>query len=532
MQPVAEIQPSPIVTPRVVAFMDIGTNSIRLLLVRINPNHTHTILTSQKEVVRLGENEFVEGSLQPEAMSRAVLVCRKFVELARSNAADEIVAVATSATRDAENQKEFLDRLKNEAGIEVHVISGKEEARLIYQGVSSGVHIGKQKAIFIDIGGGSTEVVVGDQSQHYHLDSLKLGAIRLTSMFLPDAQAGPVSSERYQLIQRYVRTTAVRTLQRLQGYDAELAFGSSGTIINLAEVASRTLRKRPRERDEALSLRHLKETARMLCSLPYDERRDVPGINPERADIIIAGAAIIETLMEEFGLEELHISDRGLRDGLLADYLSRTGQGEELSQLSVRERSVLQLGRACGFDENHARTVTRLALDMFDSARTAGLHDLGDDERELLEHAAMLHDVGAFLSYNNHHAHSYYVIRNADLLGFDQSQIAVMAATALFHRKAFPRKKHPEFAALDEDEQEAVTVLCTLLRIAESLDRSHSGYIQSARLKALDKQRAALRLSASHDCQLELWSVENQKDDFERAFDHELTIEMAKKIAS
>ncbi len=514
----------------VVAFMDIGTNSLRLLLVRINSNFTHTILTNQKEVVRLGENEFIEDRLQPEAMKRAALVCRKFAELARSQGANEIVAVATSATRDAENQKEFLELLKREAGIEVHVISGREEARLVYLGVSSGVHLGDRKAVFIDIGGGSAEVIVGDRKQHYHLDMLKLGAIRLTSLFLPEEQ-GSIPPDRYALIQRYVRTTAARTIQRVKGFDVELAFGSSGTIQNLAEVASRTFRKRPRERDDTLSLKHLKETARLLCGLTLSERREVPGINPERADIIIAGAAVIETLMEAFGLEELHISERGLRDGLLADYLARTEHGQAMSDLSVRERSVLQLGRACNFDENHARSVARLSLELFDSAREAGLHKLGEDERELLEHAALLHDIGAFLSYNNHHAHSYYLIRNADLLGFDQNEVAIMAATALFHRKAFPRKKHPEFAALDEEAQDIVRTLCMLLRLAESLDRSHTGLIQSVCLTTPDKRHATLQITTEQDCELELWSVENQKDDFERAFDRELAVDTHVKIA-
>ncbi len=516
-------QPKPS-RPRVVAFMDIGTNSIRLLLVRINPNHTHTVLTSQKEVVRLGEGEFVDQYLKPEAMKRAALVCRKFAELARSHGAKEIIAVATSAARDAQNQKQFLQLLKREAKVDVHVVAGKEEARLIYLGVSSGAHIGRKKALFIDIGGGSAEVIVGDQKQYDHLDMLKLGAIRLTTMFLPD-ETGPVSDDRYALVRRYVRNACIRTAQRVQGYKIDLAFGSSGTIVNLAEIASRLLRKRPLQRDDTLTLRHLKETSRMLRELPLEERRDVPGINPERADIIIAGAAVIETLMEELGVQEIRISDRGLRDGLLVDYLARSEHGHAIADLTVRERSVLQLGRACSFDEPHARTVAKLSLELFDSARATRFHNLGERERELLEHAAMLHDIGAFLSYNNHHGHSYYLIRNADLLGFDQTETTIMAAVAFFHRRAFPRKKHPEFAALDERSQSVVRVLCMLLRIAESLDRSHTGLVRSARLSAMDRNAALLRISASQDCQLEIWSVENHEQDFAKVFDRELGID-------
>jgi exopolyphosphatase/guanosine-5'-triphosphate,3'-diphosphate pyrophosphatase len=190
---------------------------------------------------------------------------------------------------------------------------------------------------------------------------------------------------------------------------------------------------------------------------------------------------------------------------------------------------VLQLGRACNFDEAHARSVAKLSLELFDSAREAGLHKLGEAERELLEYAARLHDIGAFLSYNNHHAHSYYLIRNADLLGFDQNEVTIMAATALFHRKAFPRKKHAEFSALDDEAQNIVRTLCMLLRLAESLDRSHTGLIQSVCLTAPDKRHATLQITTDQDCELELWSVENQKEDFERAFDRELTVETSVK---
>jgi exopolyphosphatase/guanosine-5'-triphosphate,3'-diphosphate pyrophosphatase len=510
--------------PRVAAFMDIGTNSVRLLLVRLNANHTHTVLTSQKEVVRLGENEFSSGQLQPDAMRRAALVCRKFAELARSHGARDITAVATSATRDAENQQEFLARLKREAGLDVRVVAGKEEARLVYLGVSSGAHLGAHKALFIDIGGGSAEVIVGDQRRHFYLDMLKLGAIRLTTLFLP-GETGPVSAERYALIQRFARNACVRAAQSVAGYKIEQAYGSSGTILNLADITARAVHGRPRGPDDSLGLADLRATAKLLCSLPLEKRRGVPGINPERADIIIAGAAALETLMAEFGVAELRLSERGLREGLLADYLARSQHSRPLAGLSVRERSVLQLGRACGFDEAHARTVTRLALELFDTARAAGLHGLGGRERELLEHAAMLHDIGAFLAYNSHHAHSYYLIRHADLLGFDQNDIALVAATAFFHRKAMPRKKHPEFASLSRDAQAAVRVLCLLLRVAESLDRSHSGLVRSARLIRPDKTSALLRLRAAGECELEIWSAENHAGDFETVFGRGLRIE-------
>jgi len=512
---------------RVVAFLDIGTNSVRMLLARIHPDHSYSILSQQKEVVRLGEGEFRDHHLQPNAMRRAALVCSKFAEMARALGAEEIVAVATSASREAANQQVFLRKLRREAEIDVRVISGREEARLIYLGVASGVNLGDRRALFIDIGGGSTEVIVGSQDQHEFLDSLKLGAIRLTTLFLPPETTSTVSPKQYQRVQQHVRTTAVRTLQQLRTLKIDLAIGSSGTIMNLAEIASRLLYKRPARKDEVLKLDDLQQIVPRLCAAPLEERRKIPGINPERADIIIGGAAILQTLMEELRVPEIRVSERGLREGMPVDYLTRSEHQPPLALTSFRERSVFQLGRACGFDEAHARNVTRLALQLFDGTRAIGLHRLGEWERELLEYAALLHDIGAFLSYNNHRAHSYYFIRNADLLGFDQTEIAIIATTAFYHRNALPRTKHPEFAALDQRSRKIVKTLCMLLRIAESLDRSHTGAVSQVELRLDATGAVVLELGSARDCQLELWGVKNHEAAFEKVFQRPLRVERA-----
>jgi len=511
---------------RVVAFIDIGTNSLRLLLVRINPNQSYTVLSDQKEVVRLGEGEFVEQRLQPEAMQRALLVARKLAEMARQNGAEEIMAVATSATREAENRSDFLRQLKRDAQLDVHTISGREEARLIYLGVSSGVHLGDKKALFIDIGGGSTELIVGDQAGFDYLDSLKLGAIRLTSLFFLPDESGPVPPERYALLQQYVRNTAVRSVQAVGKYPLDFAIGSSGTIENLADITALKFLKRRRLREDAFQYEQLRQVVDMLSALPLDERRRVPGINPNRADIIVPGAAIIETLMHDLGIQELRVSDRGLRDGLLADYLSRHADTAVLQETSVRARSVLHLGRLCNFDEDHARHVAHLALELFDGAAQTGLHRFSDAERELLEYSALIHDVGMFLSYSNHQEHSYYLIRNADLLGFDQRETAIMANAALFHRKAMPnKKKHPEFAALDRRTQKVVELFALLLRIAESLDRSHTNVVQDVRLRRLQSGEIALEIHGKGDCQLEIWGVQSHAEDFADVFGRKMVIE-------
>jgi len=508
---------------KVVAFVDMGTNSVRLLIVRIRPNHSYTVLNSQKETIRLGDHEFAERRLQKSAQDRAVLVCRRFVELAKAHGADEIIAVATAATREARNKAEFLKRLKAQAGIEVRTISGREEARLIYLGVASGINLGKKRALFIDIGGGSTELVLADQHQVFALDSLRLGAIRLTNLFLEDDD-GAVDEEEYDVICRHVERAGVVPLRRLARRRIEAVIGSSGTIENLAEIAARKFAGRRRARDDLLTRDQLRRVVRMLCALPLGARRKVKGMNPERADIIIGGAAILETVMDELKLDEVRISDRGLKDGLLVDYLARRGATPHLAKLSVRERSVLHLARACQFDEAHARIVQALALELFDSARALRLHAYGAPERELLSHAGLLHDIGVFLSFDNHHEHTWYLVKNADLLGFDQVEVAQIAALAYFHRRNFPESGHPKLKGLSKRERGVVERLSVLLRIAESLDRSRTAAVRHARIRLEGEKKLILELKAVRDCHLELWSAESHAEAVKQAFGRKLKV--------
>jgi len=505
----------------VVSFIDLGTNSVRMLVVRLNPNYSYTVISQEKEVVRLGQDEFTDQTLRREAMDRAVLVCRKFAELSRTYGADEIIAVATSAAREATNQGVLVERMKEEAGLDLGVISGMEEARLVYLGVSSGIDLGERTALFIDIGGGSTELAVGTQDGHTYLDSLKLGAIRMTTAFVPEGHRGPVDDATYGKMKRHARSLIVHAVRSISSSKVDLAVGSSGSIMNLAEICARAFNARP----GTLRLGHLRKMAATLRSLPLEARRSVPGINPERADIIVGGAAVLETLMEELRIEEILVSDRGAQNGLLVDYLSRIEGYPHAKRLSVRETSVLQLGRSCNIDERHAETVVRLALELFDSAKAIGLHDLGKKERELLKYAAYLHDVGDFISFTNHHAHSYYIVRNADLLGFESKEIAMMADLVRYHRKRPPRRKDPELEDLDERAQQKVIAMSAFMRLAETLDRSHAELVRAVELRKNGKD-VVLVVDADTDVSLEVWGVEGDSKAFKRAFDRELRVEV------
>ncbi len=515
------MEPERISEGRVVAFIDIGTNSIRLLLVRINPNGSYQPLTKQKETVRLGDKEFIDKILQLKAMERAVIVCKKFMELARAYRAEEVIAVATSATRDAGNKVQFLEMLKREANLEVCTISGNEEARLIYLGVSSGLGLGYSKALFIDIGGGSTEVSVGDQRQYYFLHSFNLGSIRLTNMFLPD-ETGPVSEERYEQIKDYIRHKAADIIKELSKYRIECAIGSSGTIENLARIAFVFLHKTAHESYEKLEYEDLKKIVQAMCALPLEERRKFPGINSQRADIILAGAAIIETFMEELGLSDIRVSKCGLREGLLVDYISKSEFSYMVTHMSVRKRSIMQLGLTCNFDEEHAHIVTRLALELFDSIQALEIYEFREEDRELLEYGSTLHDIGTFLSYDTHQTHAYHLIRESNLPGFQLEEIEVIANLAYFHRKNIPKKKHPNLAGLNKDTVKSIRVLSALLRIAEGLDRSHTGVISHVRFYIASTDTLVLEMHAQRECQLEIWEVEKQKKYFMKIFGYNL----------
>jgi exopolyphosphatase/guanosine-5'-triphosphate,3'-diphosphate pyrophosphatase len=514
---------------RVVSFIDIGTNSIRLLVVRFNPNHSYTVLNRQKQQVRLGEGEFEEEEILPDAMERSVLVCKKFMDLARTFSCEEFVAVATAAAREASNRNELLNRLRHEAGLDVRVISGREEARLIYMGVASGTHLANRRALFIDIGGGSTEIAVGGGQQYQYLESLRLGAIRLTNQYFGPSSDGPVSPDQYRKIQQHVKNAIIHDVQKIRKMHCDLAIGSSGTILNLADIAARTLYPGGSQKEGEVTLRDIKKVVGHLCSLPLEARKKVAGMNPERADIIIAGAAILETILKELGFASIRTTNRGLQDGLLADYLSRMDEFPLFGELSVRQRSVLQLGRSCGINEAHARTVTTLALELFDSAGRLRLHAFGERERELLEYATFLHDIGSFISYTNHHAHSWYIISNAELLGFDHKEIAIMANIARFHRKKSPRRKTTDMPDLVQKEKETVRILSTFLRIAESLDRSHAALVHHARFRRITKNTVSLHLVARGDCQLEIWGVEGERKAFFRIFNKELILDLEKE---
>lgn len=522
----ASITPS--VPGKVVGIIDLGSNSVRLLLVRIFSDGSVAVLNQVKHMVRLGEGGFLHNRLQEETMTRTIAVLRGFADMCTVYGASEIVAIATAAVRDAENGPEFIRRVQEKTGILLTPVSGREEARLIYLGVSSGMEPDGNLRLFVDIGGGSTELIVADNELR-SLDSLKLGCVRLANLFF-EGEKGPVSPYRYATLQRYIRNESLHAFQRLGAFDILGAVGSSGTIQNLAEIAAaheqdelqRTGRNKGPISRTILRYDTLCKVVRELCAMTVEERKSVPGMNPNRADVIIPGAAILQTLMEEQGFESLEVSNRNLQNGVLVDYLMRTQPGTTHRGNSVREDSVLQLARYCRFEEVHSRHVAKLALELFDSAQRQNLHTADATLRNLLYYAALLHDIGIFISFSRHHAHSYYLIRNTELLGFTEREIEIMASVAYFHRKR-PSRKSPLFLSLDEGIREEVRLLSMFLILAERLDRSHCQVVTAAEfLRGPDG--IELHIHATAPCPIEIEKVERCRKSLRKRFKEPVTL--------
>jgi exopolyphosphatase/guanosine-5'-triphosphate,3'-diphosphate pyrophosphatase len=513
-----------------VGLIDLGSNSIRLLVFRINPNKSYTVLTRHKQMIRLGEGAFSSNRLSGEAMKRAMDAIRNMADLCRGYDVSDVEAYATAAVRDAKNGADFVEQAANETGIKFSMISGLEEARLIHLGVATGLTASYERGLFIDIGGGSTEMIVGNQAlECLYLDSLKLGSVRVANIFAESSGAGPISPNLYEKLKSHVRNSSLHSIFRIRDMAPDILVGSSGTIQNLAEMASRAAKSAsPREAQDApdaLSLDALAEVAKKLCSISVAERGKIPGINPQRADIIVAGAAILQTLMEELDMREIQLSSRGLLDGMLQDYLERGRLGYLDRTMSTRDWSVLQLARSCDFDESHSMWVTRLALTLFDSARAIGLHSYGEDERELLSYAAILHDIGLFLSFDDHHAHSRYMIKNSEPLGFNRREVDVMANAVYFHRKWSDKRnrRDADYNMMSKDDRKISRTLGVFLRMAEGLDRSQRQTVRSARFES-SKRVITLILELASPSPMEIYSTERAIGQFKKIFGREYVI--------
>jgi exopolyphosphatase/guanosine-5'-triphosphate,3'-diphosphate pyrophosphatase len=519
---------SSVAQDRILAAIDVGTNSIHMVVVQIQPAiPAFTIIAKEKTTVRLGDRDRDTGKLTSQAMARAIDALKRCKEIAQSLNAEDIVAVATSAVREAPNGPAFLQQIETELRLIVNLISGQEEARRIYLGVLSGMEFGNQPHIIIDIGGGSTELVLGDSHEPRTLSSTKVGAVRLTADFI---NTDPISNSEFNYLQAFVRGMLERSVEEVQAHlktgELPRLVGTSGTIESLAIIHAREkLGVIPAPLNGyQFSLKDLRDIVNQLRKLSYEERLNVPGMSDRRAEIIVAGAVILQEAMTLLGMETVTICERSLREGVVVDWMLTHGLIEDRLrfQSSVRQRSVVKIARKYGVNLEHSERVARFALTLFDQTQ-ATLHDWSTEERELLWAAAMLHNCGHFVNHSSHHKHSYYLIRQGDLLGYTETEIETIANLARYHRKSCPKKKHENYRNLtSKRHRRIVEQLSPLLRLAVALDRRQIGAVRQITSQYNPEQRQLhLLLQATRpedDCALELWSLGYKKDCFESEF--------------
>lgn len=497
--------------PKNIAVLDLGSNSLRMIIVRVRDNGATSLLNQVKHMVQLGQGAFLHNMLQEDAMNRTMEVIVSFAEACKSYNVQETLAIATAAVRDAENGQAFLDEIAEATGISFTCISGKEEARLIYLGVSDEFEKSPTMRFFLDIGGGSTEFIVGDSYFFRELDSVKMGCVRLANMFT-QGKTDKISEDLYIKMQSYVRTLTAHTFSRMQSYFPTEMVASSGTAQNLALMAAYLEHgeKKPKNAENILTYKGLCKVVKLLCNSTLEERKQIMGINPRRVDVLIPGAAILQTVMEELGFDYLNVSSYGLRDGILKDYLKRYYSDSSLDHATVQEKSVLKLARACNFEEGHARHVAKLALRLFDTAKMAELHSMSKGWRNLLYYSALLHDIGIFIAFTMHDDHGRYLITHHNLLGFTQREITIIAGLVATHRMKL-NKNSQVFDTLEPSAKENAEKLSIMLKVAEALEVSHSKHVDDAVLSVTAEDSTKLTVYHNTPCPLEQEKVEGGK---------------------
>jgi exopolyphosphatase/guanosine-5'-triphosphate,3'-diphosphate pyrophosphatase len=551
------------------AAIDIGSSSIHLAVAQAVPGQRLEILDREKEMVRIGAGTLRQHRLSDDTMDRAIAVLKRYNQICQVQHVDKVITTATSAVRESYNSDAFIEKARKETGLGISVLPGVEEARLIALAVSEVTDFNGRRALIIDIGGGSTEAIVTGGGEPELLLSVRLGAVRLSEKLVT---TDPISEEDRQKLISSIRADLTRLAWEVRRLGFDFVIGTSGTVVNLVSaVASAADPNSSAEMvgiepfNETISLHQLKAINAELARMTDSERRQVPGLEEGRSDIIVAGGLLLETLLSEVGAQSITSCDWSLREGVLLDYLGKHGAAEPASALpfsepivlsgdsagpggpvaialasqtpDVRTKSVLSVARRYDYDAAHSHQVARLAVQIFEKTRS--VHRLSDAESKLLEYAAVLHDIGYHIAHNNHHRHSLYLIKNSEMPGFSGDETAIMAIVARYHRGSFPvasrdrraRREHEDFFALDRHHQQLVLKLASILRIGDGLDRSYQQRVTGVECD-LNGKDITLRVATETECDLELWSADKKAAWFRQVFKCSMRFEPAIDNAS
>ncbi len=497
------------------AVVDIGTNSIHMVLAEIGTDFSYKVFDRFKDMVRLGDGTFTSRSLSDAAMNRGIEAIRNLTTLARNKGFDRIVATGTSAVREAENGGEFLQLVEEETGLEVQVITGKEEARLIYVGVRNSMELSDAPSLIADVGGGSVEVIACNRKQMFFGRSLKLGTIRLKDQCLTQ---DPPTKTMVKQLEKMINVELESGLKSSRDFKFSHIVATSGTAGNLTEILylRRTGKPVPQLNLATIQLDELRALEAELVQGDATARLAIPGLDPKRVDTLLPGTVFFRCLLEQAGKKTLTISDKALREGLIYDFIERHREGLQAEREipNTRRRNVMLFGRRCHFVESHALHVAMLSLRLFDEL--VPLHGLGEQEREWLEYAALLHDVGYLIRRRQHHKHTYYLIKHGDISGLAVDEVDIVAQVARYHRRAVPKEKHDIYHALSGRKKKIVRVLSAILRLVDGLDRSQFSVVQEIHVSIGESIK--LELGCSSDPELEIWAARKRVQLFEKIF--------------
>ncbi|TRO64504.1 Ppx/GppA phosphatase family protein [Christiangramia sabulilitoris] len=504
-----------------IAAIDLGTNSFHAVLVDIYPDGSFRTIDKLKEMVILAEKG-MDNHLSEEAMQRGLDALKRIKFLCDSQQVEEIIAFATSAIREAKNGGDFTQRMIDEVGIKARAIPGKMEAELIGYAIRHSISLDKEMVLMVDIGGGSVEFIVGNNEEFLYHNSLKLGVARMSAKFV---KHDPITKSEIKTLKKHYRAMLKEIGEVIREHKVKTMIGSSGTMENIgAMVASRTSITADMTLNElTFQAADFKDLYKDFIKLNRDERKKISELDEKRIDIINPGMVLVKYLLKKFGIERIRISEAALRDGMILNFLKHNRPNLELvaSYPHPRKRSIYELLRKCNWMEAHSTHVAEMALQFFDEFREE--LKLEETDRELLEYATLMHDIGYYISYRKHHKHALYIIRHSDLRGFTEDEIDIMANVARYHRRSTPKKRHEFYMKMAKPLRKKVKRLAGILRVADGLDRSHYQNVQKLEIDNR-KDKVLLYLTTMGDPELEIWGAERKSELFEKVTGKKLEI--------
>ena len=503
---------TPDLNPRLAA-IDVGSNSIRLVVAEAQPGGRYRVLDEERETTRLARSLATTGDLDAESIEASLAALRRFKSIAAGLGVETIRAIATCAVREATNGPEFCRRVEEELGLAIEVIDSDLEAHFAFQSVRRRFDLAGKNTLLADIGGGSTEIVLASGNLIEAIYATKLGAVRLAEKF---GAAQVLPDEDFLRMARWIDRELRKTTDKPKA-PIHLLIGSGGTFTNLASMimASRGLSRLPAAgcRATRADVRHLVDRLRKMTP---KQRRDVPGLNADRVDIIVPGLQVIDSIMRRFKVNVLQVHPYGVRDGLLLTMIDKLpgadGAGVESPS---QDEQVDRFAEACGVDLVHSRHVAQLAKQIYGGLRT--LFDLPPGDERLLEAAARMQDVGYLINYEGHHKHSYHLILHSRLEAFRPEELEIVANVARYHRGAEPKNKHPNFRGLNATDRQRVRQMAAVLRVAGGLDRSHNQIVHSVEVTGAPEQ-VELIVASDEYPEVDLWAARRRMDLFVKAF--------------